>query len=297
MLSRRRFDGVSVDFLHVLLSPIEIIFEIGALDSARVRLSVEAHVRELLLQEVAERGVAHDFAPGRDVLLEFLVDAGPRLVHHEAVLGDVARVLVQRRLEEVLRADVHVERERVVRLLADVAVHARHHPVRHHVAADPLQLVVRHVLEVQERVEADALPVVDVRRALPDALLVAAGLLRVGQAGHADAHQVHVVLLLRQLGDVQPMPVHALGAQVDEARALALAALREPLQHLPGRAGHRGGARPVVIVHVDVLLFVPVIRVFDYDAPLFPLRLFPFALWTAADPALAVARGIAHEVD
>ena len=56
---------------------------------------------------------------------------------------------------------VDVQREGVVGALAVVAVHSGGHPLRQDVLADPLQLVLRAVLHVQECLQADLLALRD----------------------------------------------------------------------------------------------------------------------------------------
>ena len=89
------------------------------------------------------------------------------------------------------------------------------------------------VLEIEEGVEADLLPVEDVLGAEALPLLVPDRLLRVLQARHRHSHQIHVVFRLRQLRDVESVPVHEVGVQAPEAvLLLALAAPPESLLHL-----------------------------------------------------------------
>jgi hypothetical protein len=52
---------------------------------------------------------------------------------------------------------INVQREAIVRPFAVIAVHARSHSVRHDVLANPLQLVLRAILQVQEGFQADFL--------------------------------------------------------------------------------------------------------------------------------------------
>ena len=52
---------------------------------------------------------------------------------------------------------VNVEREPIVRPFAVISVHARRHSVSHDVLANPLQLVLRAILQVEERLQANLL--------------------------------------------------------------------------------------------------------------------------------------------
>ena len=52
---------------------------------------------------------------------------------------------------------INVQREAIVRSFAVIAVHARSHSVCHDVLANPLQLVLRAILQVQEGFQADFL--------------------------------------------------------------------------------------------------------------------------------------------
>lgn len=138
--------------------------------------------RELALHEVAEGRVAEPLGAGLEVFHVLLVGRVDRLAAHvgRQVHGGrgapLVAVVVRRRrgrrltagrrlldsapyvaVHESRRLLVDVEREAVVRPLAVVAVHARRHAVRHYVLAYSLQLVLRAILQVEERFQAHLL--------------------------------------------------------------------------------------------------------------------------------------------
>lgn len=186
----------------------------------------ELDVRKLVLEEVPKRRVAHQlYARLQDLpvlqirVVQILPRDVPGQVHGLLGIGGsaVADIGLEVLLEEVGSMPVDVERERVVGLLAVVAVDARRNTVRHHMLPYPLELVVGAVLEVEERVEADAPTLVDVLRPQSLSLLVADRFVRVCEARHRHAHQIHVMLRLRQLGNVEPVLVHRFRVEATEA--------------------------------------------------------------------------------
>lgn len=182
----------------------------------------EADVRELLLEERAERRVAHELAVAAlVVLLVLLVEFRQRKVQHHRLAG-VLLVGVEVAAQEVIDALVQVQRERVVRNFVRVAVLDGDDAVLHHMLADLLQLVDGRVLQVEKGEQANLLPHVRVGRSLP--LALCAALAGVHQDSPHDAHQVKVLLVLRQLRDVQPMLVNHLRVQTAKAAQVALAA-------------------------------------------------------------------------
>lgn len=194
-----------------------------------------------------KRRVAHDFGAGRmdSGLTEFLVDRRTRFggEKHGIAFGATCRLMVGNGLfDEVLRAFVHVQRECVVRFLANVSVHSGNDTLGHDVLPDALQMVLRYVLQIEERVQTHSLALVHVRGPLALALLVAMRVPGAAHTGHGHSHQVHVVLLARQLRNVEPMSEYGLCAETGKAIVFrALTALGEFLLDLGGGRFEFGG--------------------------------------------------------
>lgn len=137
--------------------------------------------------------------------------------------------------DKVLRTFVHVQRECVVRLLANVSVDPGNDTLGHDMLANALQVVLRYVLQIQEGVQTHSLALVNVRGALSLALFVPMRMPRGSQAGHGHAHQVHVVLFARQFGNVQTMSEDGFFAEPSKTVVLcAFAAFGEFLLDLSG---------------------------------------------------------------
>ena len=134
-------------------------------------------------------------------------------ISQECLASVSSSLLLQEILHEPVSQLIVVQMQHIVRSLPCVLMNTRHHAILSHVLPDGLQLIDCHVLQVEEGLLTYFLALEDVFVPVPLSLLVLGGCSGVGEAGHHDPHQVHVVLSLAQLRNVAPVSPDTLSLQ------------------------------------------------------------------------------------